>query len=56
MLQPEEANPILESKGSSPMTQPDKMFKVFSRPQIDLEDIVKFEKVSEYIKTHDLDQ
>tara|TARA_R110000850_G_scaffold254061_1_gene379350 strand:+ start:15972 stop:17849 length:1878 start_codon:yes stop_codon:yes gene_type:complete len=52
---PEEANPILESKGSSPMTQPDKMFKVFSRPQIDLEDIVKFEKVAEYINTNELD-
>ncbi len=53
---PEEANPILESKGSSPMTQPDKMFKVFSRPQIDLEDIVKFEKVAEYISTNELDE
>lgn len=52
---PEEANPILESKGSSLMSQPDKMFKVFSRPQIDLEDIVKFSKVSEYIASHDLD-
>ena len=53
---PEEANPILESKGSSPMTQPDKMFKVFSRPQIDLEDIIKFEKVAEYISTNELDE
>jgi len=53
---PEEANPILESKGSSPMTQPDKMFKVFSRPQIDLEDIVKFDKVAEYISTNQLDE
>ncbi|MFT5754030.1 MAG: tRNA uridine 5-carboxymethylaminomethyl modification enzyme [Flavobacterium sp.] len=52
---PEEANPILEAKGSSLMSQPDKMFKVFSRPQIDLDDIVKFDKVSEYIATHDLD-
>ena len=51
----EEANPILEAKGSSLMTQPDKMFKVFSRPQITLEDIVKFEKVKEYIAENDLD-
>lgn len=55
-LKTEEANPILELKGSSLMTQPDKMFKVFSRPQIDLEDILKFEKVQEYIKVHDLDE
>lgn len=53
---PKEANPILEAKGSSLMTQPDKMFKVFSRPQIDLEDILKFEKVDAYIASHDLDE
>jgi tRNA uridine 5-carboxymethylaminomethyl modification enzyme len=52
----EEANPILESKESSPMTQSDKMFKVFSRPQIELEDILKFDKVKEYIASHDLDK
>lgn len=51
-----EANPILESKGSAPMVQPDKMFKVFSRPQIELEDILKFEKVQNYIEEHNLDQ
>jgi tRNA uridine 5-carboxymethylaminomethyl modification enzyme len=50
------ANPILESKGSSLMTQGDKMFKVFSRPQIDLEDILKFEAVTDYITEHNLDQ
>ena len=50
------ANPILEAKGSSPMTQGDKMFKVFSRPQIDLEDILKFEAVTDYITEHNLDQ
>lgn len=51
-----EANPILEEKGSTPMTQSDKMFKVFSRPQIELEDIVRFEKVQEYISEHHLDK
>ncbi|MHC5201090.1 tRNA uridine-5-carboxymethylaminomethyl(34) synthesis enzyme MnmG [Myroides sp. LJL119] len=52
----QEANPILQAKGSSLMTQPDKMFKVFSRPQIELEDILKFEKVQAYIQEHNLDQ
>ncbi len=52
----EEANPILESKGSDLMKQPDKMFKVFSRPQLDLEDVLKFEKVQSYIEEHALDQ
>ena len=50
-----EANPILEAKESSLMTQPDKMFKVFSRPQIELSDILKFEKVQQFIEEHDLD-
>jgi tRNA uridine 5-carboxymethylaminomethyl modification enzyme len=52
----EEANPILLEKESSPMTQSDKMFKVFSRPQIELDDMLKFEKVQNYIQTNDLDK
>jgi tRNA uridine 5-carboxymethylaminomethyl modification enzyme len=55
-LKPEEANPILEAKGSAPMSQPDKMFKVFSRPQIDLNDMLKFEKVQNYIQENELDK
>lgn len=55
-LKPEEANPVLEAKGSAPMSQPDKMFKVFSRPQLDLEDFRKFKKVAAYIEEHNLDQ
>ena len=51
-----EANPILESKETASISQADKMFKVFSRPQIDLEDIVKFEKVAAYITENKLDQ
>lgn len=51
-----EANPILVEKGSTPMSQSDKMFKVFSRPQIELEDIVRFEKVQEYIQQNHLDK
>jgi tRNA uridine 5-carboxymethylaminomethyl modification enzyme len=52
----EEANPILVEKESAPMTQSDKMFKVFSRPQIELEDFLKFEKVQQYIQDNDLDK
>lgn len=52
----EEANPILEEKGSAPIVQPDKMFKVFSRPQLDLNDMLKFEKVKEYVTENNFDQ
>lgn len=52
----EEANPILLEKGSAPMVQADKMFKVFSRPQLELEDMLKFAKVRAYVDEHNLDQ
>ena len=52
----EEANPILVEKESAPMVQSDKMFIVFSRPQIDLDDILKFEKVQHYIQENELDK
>ncbi|KAF2332204.1 MULTISPECIES: tRNA uridine-5-carboxymethylaminomethyl(34) synthesis enzyme MnmG [Flavobacterium] len=51
-----ETNPILEAKESAPISQGDKMFKIFSRPQIELEDMLKFEKVEAYIKENDLDE
>jgi tRNA uridine 5-carboxymethylaminomethyl modification enzyme len=51
-----EANPILESKDTALISQGDKMFKIFTRPQIDLADMMKFEKVSEYVDQNDLDQ
>ncbi len=51
-----EANPILESKETALVNQTDKMFKIFSRPQIDLEDMMKFEKVKEYIEANNVDQ
>jgi tRNA uridine 5-carboxymethylaminomethyl modification enzyme len=54
-ITPEEANPILVEKESSTMTQSDKMFKVFSRPQIELEDFIRFDKVKNYIHDNNLD-
>ena len=55
-ISPEEANPILEAKESSVMAQSDKMFKVFSRPQIELDDFMKFDKVKNYVAENDLDK
>lgn len=52
----DEANPILISKETATISQGDKMFKVFSRPQIDLEDMLKFEKVKQYAADNELDQ
>ena len=51
-----EVNPILESKETALVTQSDKMFKILSRPQIGLEDVLKFEKVISYLEDTPLDQ
>ncbi|NNK82260.1 MAG: tRNA uridine-5-carboxymethylaminomethyl(34) synthesis enzyme MnmG [Flavobacteriaceae bacterium] len=54
-VKPEEANPVLESKKSSLMKQSDKMFKIFSRPNITIDDVRKFKTVEEYIQDNNLD-
>ena len=51
-----EANPVLEEKGSSAIVQSDKMFKIFSRPQLELDDFMKFDKVKEYAENNNLDR
>ncbi|WP_459210234.1 tRNA uridine-5-carboxymethylaminomethyl(34) synthesis enzyme MnmG [Aquimarina rhabdastrellae] len=53
---PKEMNPILEERGSTAIKQTGKMFKVFARPQITLEDMKKVESVSEYISKNNLDR
>ncbi|AUC78669.1 tRNA uridine-5-carboxymethylaminomethyl(34) synthesis enzyme MnmG [Nonlabens sp. MB-3u-79] len=50
-----EMNPLLEAKGSKVVTQNDKLFKVFSRPQINLEDIKTISQVKSYLEENDLD-
>ncbi|MDI9309190.1 MAG: tRNA uridine-5-carboxymethylaminomethyl(34) synthesis enzyme MnmG [Limnohabitans sp.] len=51
-----EANPVLEANESTPIIQGDKMFKIFSRPQIDMNDMLQFETVQEYVDNNDLDK
>ncbi|MCB7481896.1 tRNA uridine-5-carboxymethylaminomethyl(34) synthesis enzyme MnmG [Christiangramia sediminis] len=53
---PEEANPVLEKRKSSPMKQSDKVFKVFSRPQITMEDVKNFSGVEEFIHENELNE
>ena len=55
-IKPELANPVLESKNSSPVKQSDKMFKLFSRPNITTEDMRKFDVVEQYIQDNELDR
>jgi tRNA uridine 5-carboxymethylaminomethyl modification enzyme len=55
-VKPEEINPILESKKSAPVNQSGKLFKVFSRPNIDMDDVRKVESVEAYIQDNKLDR
>jgi len=54
-VKPEEANPVLEAKSSATVKQQDKMFKLFSRPNITIDDVRQFEAVESYIQEHNLD-
>ena len=55
-VKPEDANPVLASKSSSLVKQSDKMFKLYSRPNITSEDMRQFEVVEQYIQDHNLDR
>lgn len=53
---PEIINPILKEKNSAEVIQSDKIFKFFSRPQLDMEDMKLIPEVLAYIDEHDLDE
>ena len=54
-VKPEDVNPILEVKESSLIRQSDKMFKIFSRPNITIDDMRKISVVDDYINANNLD-
>ncbi|WP_430467107.1 tRNA uridine-5-carboxymethylaminomethyl(34) synthesis enzyme MnmG [Winogradskyella ouciana] len=54
-VKPDEINPVLESKDSAKVKQQDKMFKLYARPNISIEDMRKVEAVDNYIKENSLD-
>ena len=55
-VKPEIINPILESKNSAPVKQSGKLFKVFARPNIEMDDVRKVESVEAYIQDNNLDR
>lgn len=55
-FKPEEVNPILESLNSSPVRQPDKMFKVFARPKVTMAHMLQLEEVSGFVSEHSLNR
>lgn len=55
-IQPEEINPILKDKNSSEIKQSVKLYKVFSRPNLTLSDMLKLSSVKEYQSSNELDK
>lgn len=53
---PEEANLVLTARNSAQMKQSDKIFKVFSRPNITMGDVKSFSGVSEFIEQEQMDE
>jgi len=47
-IKPEEMNPILNKKNSSEITQSVKLFKIFSRPNLSLKDMMQIKSVKEF--------
>ena len=54
-VNPEEINPILEANNSATVKQSGKMFKIFARPNMTMEDMRKVEAVENYIQEHQFD-
>ena len=54
-VNPEEINPVLEANNSASVKQSGKMFKIFARPNMTMEDMRKIESVENYIQEHQLD-
>jgi len=50
-----EINPILEEKNSSPVKQQGKLFKIFARPNIEMDDMLQLERIKNYVEENDLD-
>jgi len=53
---PEAINPILEEVSSAPVKQADKMYKVFSRPNVTMGHMLQLKEVASYVETHALDR
>ncbi|MBT8264425.1 MAG: tRNA uridine-5-carboxymethylaminomethyl(34) synthesis enzyme MnmG, partial [Muriicola sp.] len=53
---PEDINPILDSVSSAPVKQADKMYKVFSRPNVTMGHMLQLSEVSDFVNEHKLNR
>ncbi len=54
-VKPDDINPILQSKNSSPVKQQMKLYKIASRPQINFEDLMQLDNVQNFVEAHQID-
>lgn len=54
-VRPEDVNPILEQVDSAPITQSDKMFKIFSRPNVTMDDMLRLDSVAAFVTENVMD-
>lgn len=52
---PQEVNPILESLGSAVVSQSDKLFKIFSRPGVQMEHMLQLSEVARFVEEESMD-
>ena len=55
-VSPDEMNPILENKNSKPINQSMKLKKLYSRPNIVSEDVLKIKSLNDFIKDNTIDE
>ncbi len=55
-VEAKDINPILEDNDSAVVNQSGKLFKIFARPNISMQDMRKIESVDTYVLEHDLDK
>ena len=55
-VKPDVINPILESVDSALVKQSDKMFKVFSRPKVTMEHMLRVDTVADYVREFGLNR
>ncbi len=55
-ITPEEINPVLDAKNTAKISQSMKMYKIAARPQLDIQDVAKLEKVNAFIEEKNIGQ
>lgn len=54
-IKPEEINPVIESRGGTPLHQSVKMISVVTRPEIKLNDFLTIERVNDFVREKEID-